>query len=124
MGHFLYFSVASGPVAKGLSDFRVKMGEGIAGACLKSQEVIAVSDVGKDPRFQRAISKALGFEPRSLLAIPIVHRGEGLGVIEILNRKGDDHFTGEEIDGLKLLAKAAGSLLGIWKTTQGNTNAS
>ena len=115
----LYFSVASGPVAKGLKDFRVRVGEGIAGACLKSREVIAVSDVQKDPRFHRAISKALGFEAQSLLAVPVVFRGEGLGVIEILNREGGDHFTAEEIEGIGLLARAAGILLGSWSNLKG-----
>ncbi|MCZ6691230.1 MAG: GAF domain-containing protein [Planctomycetota bacterium] len=115
----LYFSVASGPVAKGLKDFRVRLGEGIAGACLKTKEVIAVSDVDKDPRFHKAISKALGFTAKSLLAVPIVHRGEGLGVIEILNRKEGNHFTGAEIEAIEMLARAAGVLLGIWTSASG-----
>jgi signal transduction protein with GAF and PtsI domain len=110
----LYFSVASGPVARGIKDFRLQVGEGIAGACLQGKEVIAVSDVEKDPRFHKAMSRALGFKTRSLLAVPVVHLGNGLGVLEIVNREGGDHFTAEEIETIQLLARVAGGLLSIW----------
>lgn len=114
----LYFSVASGPVAKGLGDFRVKIGEGIAGACFQTREVVAVSDVKKDSRFSQSISRALGFQAKSLLAVPILNRGNALGVIEILNREGGDHFTAQEIEAIQMLARSAGILLGVWTNSQ------
>ena len=80
-----------------------------------TKELIAVSDVEKDPRFHKAMSRALGFKTDSILAVPIVHRGEAKGVIEVLNRKDGDHFTADEIEGLKLLARVAGSILNIFE---------
>lgn len=115
----LYFSVASGPVARGIKDFRIPSDQGIAGACFTTKEIISVSDVDRDPRFHKAMSRALGFKTTSLLAVPIVHRGDARGVIEVLNRKDGDHFTAEEIESLKLLARVAGSMLSIFEQLGG-----
>ena len=115
----LYFSVASGPVARGIKDFRIPSDQGIAGACFSTKEVISVSDVDKDPRFHKSMSRALGFKTNSLLAVPIVHTGDARGVIEVLNRKAGDHFTAEELASVQLLARVAGSMLGIFEQLGG-----
>jgi len=68
----------------------IPMGKGIVGSVASSREVQRVDDTSSDPRY------ILDDEPRaSELAVPMIHRGECLGVVDSEDhRKGfytDDH---------------------------------
>src|SRR5260221_9323405 len=73
------FVAATGPVAEKIKGMKLKPGQGIAGACAADRKTLAISDVQREPAFAKDISKALGFETRSLLAVPILHKGELAG---------------------------------------------
>ncbi|EAY10947.1 3'5'-cyclic nucleotide phosphodiesterase family protein [Trichomonas vaginalis G3] len=61
---------------------------GIVGACVKSKEIISVTDAYSDPRFNRSVDKQTGFKTTSLLAAPIISKsGEVLGVVEMVNKE-------------------------------------
>jgi len=107
----LRFGAARGPVAHKLIGLSIDRGVGFAGACARDRTTIACSDVSQDPRHAAEISRQLGFETRSLLATPIIHRGDALGVIELVNKKGGHVFARYEIDLIERVARAAGSLL-------------
>lgn len=106
----LQFVAARGPVGPRLMGLRLALDEGLAGDCARQKKPLAVSDVQQDPRFAREISETLGFDTRSLLAAPMINRGEVLGVIEIVNRKDGDVFARHEVELLDRIARAAGSL--------------
>ena len=109
----LYFASARGPKAKEIKNIRLHLGIGLAGACVKGKETIAVSDVRKDPRFSREIDRTLGFETRSVLAAPVVFRSTALGAVEVVNKRANDVFTAEEIELVKQIARLLGALLAI-----------
>src|SRR5262245_41093942 len=58
----LTVTAARGRVSEKLVGLRLKKGQGLAGACAHDARVIAVSDVGRDPRHAAQVAKALGFE--------------------------------------------------------------
>lgn len=65
----------------------LKMGEGIAGLVAEKRKPLIIKDAQKDSRFFKKADKSTGFVTRTLLAVPVVHRDELLGVIEVLNAK-------------------------------------
>ena len=107
------FAAATGPVAEKIKGMTLPPGKGIAGACAADRRSLSVSDVQADPRFARELSESLGFETCSLLAVPVVHRGDLCGVIELVNKKGSDAFTRHEIELVERLARAAGALVNL-----------
>jgi hypothetical protein len=100
----LFFRVASGEKAKALKTMTLPIGQGIAGTVASSRKSMIVSDTKNDPRFAGKFDKASGFVTRCLMCVPMVFRGELVGVVEVLNKKSglysDDH--------LELLASLAG----------------
>ena len=67
--------------------FELKMGEGIAGWVAKKRKPIIIEDAQKDKRFFSKADKTTGFVSRTLLCVPVLHRDDLLGVIEVLNAK-------------------------------------
>jgi Nif-specific regulatory protein len=102
---------ARGRVAEKVLGLKLKKGQGIAGACAKDVRALPVSDVAHDPRHAAAITKALGFETRSLLAVPIVHQERVLGVIELVNKLGSNEFQRHELELVERIGRTAGDLL-------------
>lgn len=89
-GHVLEFAVARGPRSGEIArlGLTVPMGEGIVGFCARENVALAVSDPRKDPRFHRGISKAIGYEARSILCAPAAKGGRVLGALEVLDKRG------------------------------------
>jgi len=90
----LFFRVASGEKAKALKTMTLPIGQGIAGAVAVNRKPEIVPDTKKDPRFAGKFDKASGFVTRSLMCVPMLFRGELIGVAEVLNKKSGEY--GEE----------------------------
>lgn len=75
-----------------IDTIELKMGEGIAGWVAKERKPIIIEDAQNDERFFNKADKSTGFITRTLLAVPVVHRDELLGVIEVLNTKDKPAF--------------------------------
>lgn len=104
-GRELYFATARGPKAEEIMDFRVPMGKGIVGFCAREGVSLAISDAQKDPRFYQEISKALGYETRSLACSPVQHEGRVYGAIEVINKRGGSSFSGQEISAMAYIGR-------------------
>ena len=104
---------ARGRVSDKVIGLKLKRGSGLAGACLLDRRTIAVSDVTRDPRFAAQFAQALGFATRSLLAIPVLHDGRALGVVELVNKSGGDEFPRHEVELLERIGRTAGDLLAM-----------
>jgi signal transduction histidine kinase len=81
----------------------------LAGYVVETGEPIVVPDVYNDPRFDFS-SKAdeqSGFTTRSILAVPLIARGNVLGVLEAINKKDGAEFTEEDIELLTVLGDQA-----------------
>jgi Nif-specific regulatory protein len=102
---------ARGRVADKVIGLKLKKGQGIAGACAQDARTLPVSDVAHDPRHAAAFAKVLGFETRSLLAVPVVHQEKVLGVIELVNKSGNNEFQRHEIELVERVGRTAGDLL-------------
>lgn len=109
----LAFVAARGPAADKVLGMTLAPGLGLAGACVQDRRTIAVSDVRGDPRHAREIAQAVGYEAHSLLATPLLHKGEVLGVLEILNKYHSSVFLRSEIEMLERVARAGASAIAL-----------
>lgn len=91
--HDLFFKVATGKKGEHIKELRLKMGQGITGACAKTKKTINVANVKKDKRWFESADAASGFKTRSILAVPMLHHGRLIGVIEVLNKRGGKAFN-------------------------------
>jgi signal transduction histidine kinase/putative methionine-R-sulfoxide reductase with GAF domain len=97
----------SGPGAEKKAVIRLKVGEGIAGACAATKKPVFVPCAYEDPRFSKKWDKLTGFRTNTILAVPILnHEGSAIGVAQVLN-KADGEFTEEDASTLESLASQA-----------------
>jgi sigma-B regulation protein RsbU (phosphoserine phosphatase) len=83
-------------VATGIRPVRVKSGVGLVGACARDRQIINVPDCYVDPRFDRSVDQASGYRTRCMLTLPLVgHKGELVGVMQVLNKR-DGVFDGDD----------------------------
>ena len=85
-GNELQFKVAFNIDVAALKEFRLKLGQGIAGYAAARGETILVPDVSLYPHFHPQIDNQTGFQTRSALCVPMVSQGKVIGVIEVLNK--------------------------------------
>ncbi len=90
----LFFRVASGEKAKALKTMTLPIGQGIAGWVAQNRQPQVVNDTKTDPRFAGKFDKASGFTTRSLLCVPMLFRGELVGVVEVLNKTSGGYGEG------------------------------
>jgi signal transduction protein with GAF and PtsI domain len=117
----LRFLVAIGSVAEQLLDMKIPAGKGIAGFVLSSGQPMAVSDVGDTETFYAEVDKTTGFSTQSILATPLTHNGEVIGVLEYINRVGEppfEPFTPDEMDKAALFADAVASLVNAYESAK------
>jgi signal transduction histidine kinase len=99
----LFFRTALGDAAEKLKDIRIKVGEGIAGCVAQTGEALIISDAHKDSRFYRMVDSRTGFNTRSILCVPMKSKGQIVGVLEVLNKRGDRLFTERDLEMLAIL---------------------
>ncbi|MGD8701956.1 MAG: GAF domain-containing protein, partial [Desulfosarcina sp.] len=65
----LYFKVATGAKGEAVKDFKVKVGQGIAGHVAQTGMPLLIADAGKDNRWMREISDSIDYETRSMACV-------------------------------------------------------
>ena len=106
----LVFRAASGGGSETVIGLRVSWGEGIVGAAAMSGKSVIVPDVRKDERWYNEIDKEQDdFITQSILAAPMLSRGQVVGVVEAFNKRGE--FNAEDERLLNALARLAGSVV-------------
>lgn len=117
----LRFLTAIGKVAEVLKNMRIPAGKGIAGFVFSSGQPMAVADVGEEESFYAEVDKQTGYSTQTILATPLRHKGEIIGVLEYVNRIGEppyEPFTPEEMDKAALYADAIASLVNVYESVK------
>lgn len=102
----LHFQIAIGKDASRITDFRIKIGEGLTGWVAKTGEAAIVSDVTQDPRFSREIDGFIHPHIKSVACVPLKSKDRTLGVIELINCF-EESFPSEDLSMLTSLADHA-----------------
>ena len=103
----LYSRVTVGGLKR---EIRILNNTGIAGKVFQGGKGVVVKDVYKDPSFNKTVDEQTGYRTKSIACAPIrTVRGEIIGVVEVLNRKGtqEAHFTSKDLKLLEAMATQA-----------------
>lgn len=98
-------------VATDLPPIRVPLGTGFVGRCAQDRRLINVPDCYADPRFNAEVDRRSGFRTRCSLTLPLVdHRGDLVGVMQLLNKQGGTFSAADEALAEALAAQCAVAL--------------
>jgi Nif-specific regulatory protein len=88
-----------------VSQIRVKLGQGVAGHVAQVGEPFNVREPRGERLFFADIDRMTGYRTTSLLAVPLRDpEGTLYGVLQVLNKRGSDRFTDEDIERLTVIA--------------------
>lgn len=113
------FLTAIGKVADRLTGVKIPAGRGIAGFVFSSGQPLAIADAGLEKSFYAEIDRQTGYSTQTILATPLRHNGEIIGVLEYVNRTGEppfEPFTPLEMDKAALFADAIAALVGAFES--------
>src|SRR5215207_3607791 len=85
----------------------VPLNESAAGWVYRKGQPLIIQDVKADQRHFKVIDRVTNHVTHSLAAVPLMVRGEVVGVLEVLNKKVDEHYTEEDITILATLGALA-----------------
>ncbi len=117
----LRFLAATGEAAPTLLNLKIPAGKGIAGFVMSSGQPMAVSNVGEEANFYAEVDKATGYSTEMILATPLRHNDDMIGVLEYINRPGEPPhlpFTPEEMDKAAHFADAIASLVNAYESAK------
>jgi len=121
VGSDLRFLAATGEVASKLLNMKIPAGKGIAGFVMSSGQPMAVSNVEEEETFYAEVDKETGYSTEMILATPLRHNGEMVGVLEYINRPGNPPhtpFTPDEMDKAALFADAIATLVNAYESAK------
>jgi len=103
----LRFRLARGKWGSKAQEIRLAMGEGIAGRAAQEGKPILVPDIEQDKRFTPRVDAHTGFKTRSIICVPIKHKGRLIGVLEVLNKRGGP-FDEDDVELLTVVSNQIG----------------
>ncbi len=96
--HRLYHRFTIGYGEQASKDWQIPLGQGITGTAAATGRAVRVADVREDPRYINIIDSV-----RSELAVPLVVKGQSIGVLDIQSTQLD-YFTRDQQSVLTLMA--------------------
>ena len=111
---------AVGPYRATVEGWRLEPGQGIAGWVLEQTENLKVPDTRTEPRHYDGVSKKVGWEVRSLVAIPLQTKEGTLGVLEVVDER-PNHFSNSDVqllESLSTMAAVAIENAGLYERTR------
>jgi signal transduction histidine kinase len=103
----LIFEIPLGEKQDELRRFRIPLDQGLAGWVARSGRPAIVNDLRNDPRFLAEVDASSGFLTRAALCVPLLVRGQVIGVLEVLNKQDDAPYTTNDLALLTTLAGQA-----------------
>lgn len=94
--------ICQGP--KDITGVRVPIGTGIVGHVAKTRQIDVTTDVKRDRRHYGQIDEQSGFMTRSMISLPLISKDEVLGVIQVINKKGGEPFSQDDVNLLQALS--------------------
>ncbi len=102
-GYFV-FEVAIGEKKDEIKKIRLPVTDGVAGWVAQNKQPISIKDVTRDPRFCKKIDKEIKFVTKSLLCVPLLIKDKIIGVVEALNKIGEEEFSQDDLELLQAMA--------------------
>jgi len=105
----LAFVAMVGPAK--VPEFRIALGQGIAGWIAQTGQGVVCNDVAQDPRWFRGVDQQTGYVTRSILCAPLKQHDRIIGVIEAMNTTRVEGFSTADLDLLMAFGGLAGTAI-------------
>ena len=102
----LVFQIALGEQSEHVKPLRLKVGQGIAGQVAETGQPLLIPHLQRETGSTTAIDISTDFLARSVLCVPMLARGQTIGVIEVIN-KLEGTFTQDDLSVLNAIANYA-----------------
>ena len=102
----LRFEASTGTPRAELSAIPVPLVGSIAGSVFRENRPLVIPDVMKDPRWNPGVARAIHFQTRSILGVPMRIKDKVVGVLEAVNKRVGE-FTENDVQTLSILADQA-----------------
>jgi PAS domain S-box-containing protein len=102
----LTFAVALGERWQSLQGKEFKA-DGLWGRMMQTGESILIPEAERDGRFDPVWDRESGFTTRSTLFVPLLTRGEAVGIVQVSNKRGGAPLTEEDRDLLSSISRYA-----------------
>lgn len=106
-GRELLLEGVFGANAKPATDVRIAPGQGMIGLVATTGQPMAVSGADEDVRVHALITQALGYAPQNLMCVPLSFHDRVIGVLAIIDKKGDATFGADEMESSGIFAHLA-----------------
>ena len=107
-GRNLRFTATSGPRSAELQGLEMPAAVGVAGFALQSRRAIVLGNASSDSRHFSGFDMVIGYETRSIVAVPIIFGAHIFGVLELMNASDAESFSEDETDKVGAIALALG----------------
>jgi signal transduction histidine kinase len=107
----LAFEVIVGGGGDALEKRRIRRDQGIAGWVATHREPVMVADATKDERFYPGIDRFSSFKTHSMLCVPLLLKGEVIGVLQVLNKKSGQPFDKPDLDIMSIFASQSAAAI-------------
>jgi len=94
-----------------LKDVIVPLEGSIAGWVFANKKSQNIQNAANDPRHFKTVDQTTNFTTSTLLAVPMEHKGNTIGVLEVVNKAGNAHYTEDDLTILEILALFAAMAL-------------
>ncbi|MFC1975791.1 GAF domain-containing protein [Chloroflexota bacterium] len=102
----LVFQIALGGTAEEIKPFQVPKGQGIAGQVALTGKPLIIADTKRDERHFKKFDQDFDFSTRNILCVPLILHEQGIGVLEVMNKRVGD-FNQHDLDLLSSVASYA-----------------
>ena len=109
----LVFAAVANEGEQHLVGQRFPSSQGIAGWVISARTPLVLEDVRNDPRFSKDVAENTGYVPKGMMAVPLLHDDEPIGVLQVLDRPERSTFSLAEMELLGLFATQAATALAL-----------
>ncbi len=103
----LRFAAAPWYQKEALKSVSVPLDLSIAGQVFSHGQPMTLSSINQDERVFRIVDRELNADTHSLLAVPMIFKGNAIGVLESINKLGNIDYTEEDVIILETIASQA-----------------
>jgi len=103
----LRFEATTNNATVSMDDITVPLDGSIAGSIFTSKQPLIIADATADPRHFRKVDSQTSFLTRSILGVPLISKDKAIGVLQALNKQGDQSFDNSDVQTLETLAAQA-----------------
>jgi Nif-specific regulatory protein len=108
----LFFQVATGEKRREVKEYRIKMGQGIAGYVAQTGQSLLIPDVNKDDRWFKEISESIRFQTKSIACVPLKRDTDIIGVMQIIDKEDGRPLSQDDMQLMEEFASLAALSLG------------